>query len=71
MTLDEFKLLLTALEPGKAAHVPYDVFETLFPPGADDDGARGRAYAFAEVNGCVIEHRPNDREVLFAKPVLA
>jgi hypothetical protein len=71
MTLDEFKLLLTALQPGKAVHVPYDIFETLFPPGAEDDGARGRAFGFAETNGCVIEHRANDREVLFVKPASA
>jgi hypothetical protein len=71
MTLDEFQLLLTALQPGKAAHVPYDIFEILFPPGAEDDGARSRAYAFAEASGCVIEHRANDREVLFVKPTSA
>jgi hypothetical protein len=71
MTLDEFRLLLTALQPGKAAHVPYDIFETLFPPGAEDDGARGRAYACAEANGCVIEYRANDREILFVKPASA
>jgi hypothetical protein len=55
MTLDEFKVTLAGLPPGKAAHVPYDVYETLFAPGKPDDGARNE---FAKANGCVIENRP-------------
>jgi hypothetical protein len=55
MTLDEFKVTLAGLPPGKAAHVPYDVYETLFAPGEPDDGARNE---FAKANGCVIENRP-------------
>jgi hypothetical protein len=67
MTLDEFKATLLTLPPGKAAHVPYEIYEMLFPPGEPDEGARGRAYDFARANGCVIENRQKDREVLFVK----
>lgn len=67
MTLDEFGAALTSLPPGKAAHVPYDIYEILFPPGEPDDGARGRAYDFAKHHSCIIENRPRSREVLFVK----
>jgi hypothetical protein len=67
MTLDELKATLSNLPVGKAAHVPYDVYEMLFPPGEPDESARARAYAFAKASGCVIENRANAREVLFVK----
>jgi hypothetical protein len=67
MSLDEFRLPLTDLRPGKAAHVPYDVFSIMFPPGVEDDGAKVRAYDFAKANGCVVEHRASDQEVLFVR----
>jgi hypothetical protein len=67
MTLDEFAATLMSLPPGNAAHVPYDIYEVLFPPGEPDDGARGRAYDFAKDHGCIIENRPSGREVLFVK----
>jgi hypothetical protein len=68
MTLDELRSLLGGLSPGKAAHISYDVYELLFPPGEPDQGARARAYEFAKSNGCVIDHRSAKREVLFVKP---
>lgn len=68
MTIDEFKTTLADLQPGKAAHVPYEIFEQLFPPGIEDDGAKDRAYKLARASGCVIDHRANSREVLFVRP---
>lgn len=68
MTLGEFGSTLRQLTPGKAAHVPYDIYEELFPPGEPDQNARARAYEFAKANGCVIDNRPKQREVLFVKP---
>jgi hypothetical protein len=68
MTLEEFKTTLTNLQPGKAADVPYEIYDTLFPPGEPDQGAREKAYNFAKACGCVIDNRPKDREVLFVKP---
>ena len=68
MTLDDFKATLMQLAPGKAAHVPYDVYKEIFPPGEPDQGARATAFDFAKANGCVIEHRPQQREVLFVRP---
>lgn len=68
MTLDDFRERLAELAPGQAAHVPYEIYEGLFPPGEPDQGARGRAYEFAKANGCVIDNRPGNREVLFVKP---
>jgi hypothetical protein len=68
MTLDDFRATLIKLAPGKAAHVPYEIFEGLFPPGVEDDIARGQAYQFAKSCGCGIEHRANACEVLFIKP---
>jgi hypothetical protein len=67
MTLEDFKGTLTALQRGNAAHVNYEMFEILFPPGIEDDGAKDRAYKFAKGCGCVIEHCANDRDVLFVK----
>jgi hypothetical protein len=71
MTLEEFKATLTALPPGKAAHVPYEIYEAFFPPGEPDQGAREAAYNFAKACGCIIDNRAKDREVLFVKPATA
>jgi hypothetical protein len=68
MTLEEFKTTLAALEVGKAAHVPYEIFADLFPPGGEDDDAKDRAYKLAKECGCIIEHRARSREVLFVRP---
>lgn len=68
-SLGDFRTKLTGLAPGKAAQVPYEIFEELFSPGVEDDGAKERAYKFARECGCVIDHRPGTREVLFVKPV--
>ena len=57
MTLEEFKATLTALPPGKAAHVPYEIYEAFFPPGEPDQGAREAAYNFAKACGCIIDNR--------------
>jgi hypothetical protein len=67
MSLDEFKSMLAGLAPGKAAHVNYEMFDILFPPGVEDDGAKGRAYDLAKEHGCIIEHRARNREVVFVK----
>jgi hypothetical protein len=67
MTLEEFKSTLAGLAPGKAAHVNYEMFEVLFPPGVEDDAAKERARKFAKEHGCAIAHRAHDREVLFVR----
>ena len=54
-------------EPGQCAAVPYEIFEVLFPPGAEDDSSKVAAYTFAKAHGCVIDHQPHKREVLFVK----
>jgi hypothetical protein len=59
--------MLATLQPGKAVHVPYQAFAELFPPGVEDDGAKGRAYDLAKRHGCVIENRKSTEEVLFVK----
>ena len=69
MTLDQFIITLRQLKPGQAAHAPYEIYAELFPPGEPDQDARARAYEFAKANGCVIDNRPAQREVLFVKPV--
>jgi hypothetical protein len=68
VTLDDLNGILAELVPGKAAHVPYEVYEILFPPGEPDQDARLRALIFAKASGCVIENRAGNREVLFLKP---
>jgi hypothetical protein len=68
VTLDEFQTTLKDLAPGQAAHIPYDIYEELFPPGEPDQDARVRAYKFAKANGCKIDNRTAQREVLFVKP---
>jgi hypothetical protein len=67
MTLDEFGATLRLLTPGQAAHASYDLYAELFPPGEPDQDARARAFEFAKANGCVIDNRPRQREVLFVK----
>lgn len=59
--------MLSNLASGKAAHLNYEIFEILFPPGVEDDDAKDRAYRFATECGCAIEHRSKSREVLFVK----
>src|SRR4051812_35964497 len=44
MTLDEFEDVLKQLTPGQGAHVPYDTYRALFPPGEPNATARARAY---------------------------
>jgi hypothetical protein len=48
MTVSEFRIVLRELPADQAAHVPYEVFAELFPPGEPDDDARERAYRFAK-----------------------
>lgn len=67
MTLGEFQKTLAGLLPGKCAEVPYEIFEQLFPPGIEDDRAKGAAYAFAKASGCVIDHQAHKLAVLFVK----
>jgi hypothetical protein len=68
MTLDEFEDVLKQLTPGQGAHVPYDTYRELFPPGEPDATARARAYEFARSHSCQIESHPNERVVVFYKP---
>ena len=64
---NEFKQTLITLEPGLCAVVPYEIFGDLFPPGVKDDGAKQAAYSFAMAHGCVIDHQPHKRRVVFVK----
>ena len=68
MTLDEFDHVLKQLTPGQEAHVSYDAYRELFPPGEPDAAARALAYAFARSHSCQIENHPNERVVVFYKP---
>jgi hypothetical protein len=38
-----------------------------FPPGVEDDRAKGAAYDFAKASGCVIHHQAHKLAVLFVK----
>jgi len=67
MTLDEFEDVLKQLTPGQGAHVPYDTYRALFPPGEPNATARARAYEFARSHSCQIESHPNERVVVFYK----
>jgi hypothetical protein len=67
MNKNDFKQTLVELVPGQCAAVPYEIFEDLFPPGVEDDGAKQLAYTFAKAHGCVIDHQQHKREVLFVK----
>jgi hypothetical protein len=68
MTLEEFENVLKQLTPGQGAHLPYDTYQQLFPPGEPDETARARAYGFARSHSCQIENHSNDRVVVFYKP---
>ncbi|WP_425418677.1 hypothetical protein [Oricola indica] len=65
MTLQEFKDLLNTIEPGSGAGVPCTIFADLFPPGVDDDKAKGAAYKVAQAYGLKIENRPDANSVWF------
>ena len=67
MDRNEFKQTLLAMEPRQSAVVPYEIFDDLFPPGVADDSAKGAAYPFAMAHGCVIDHQPDKREVIFVR----
>jgi hypothetical protein len=68
MTLDEFEGVLRQLQPGQGAHLSYDTYRELFPPGEPDEAARSRAYEFARSHSCQIENHPNERVMVFYKP---
>ena len=67
MDKNDFRQTLIELVPGQCDAVPYEIFEDLFPPGVEDDGAKQSAYTFAMAHGCVIDYQPHKREVLFVK----
>jgi hypothetical protein len=68
MTLAELETTLKQLRPGEGAHIPYEMFAELFPPGEPDEQARVRAYEFARASSCQIENHFNDQVVVFYKP---
>jgi hypothetical protein len=43
------------------------MFDLVFPPGVEDDGAKDTAYRLAKAHGCVIRHVASRREVSFVK----
>ena len=55
------------MKAGQYARMPYDVFEVLFPPGKEDDGAKEAASKFAKANGCRIENKQSDGAVWFVR----
>jgi hypothetical protein len=67
MDKNDFKQTLLQLEPGQCLVVPYEIFEGLFPPGIEDDASKEACYTFAMAYGCVVDHQPHKREVLFVK----
>lgn len=67
MDKTDFKKTLIELEPGQCAVVPYEIFADFFPPGVEDDTAKASSYTFAMAHGCVIDHQPHKREVVFVK----
>lgn len=69
MTLDELAAVLKDLPPGKSAGIHHDVYAELWPPGEPDQNARAQCYEFAKSLGCAIDNRPNERTVLFVKPI--
>jgi hypothetical protein len=68
-TLDELKAALKRMKREDVGHMHYDSYADLFPPGKTDKGARAKAIAFANANGCRIEFRPMDPQVMFIKSV--
>ena len=68
MTITELENTLRNLKAGQAATLNYEMFELVFPPGVEDDRMKEVVYQFAKSNGCVIDHRPDRREVNFVKP---
>jgi hypothetical protein len=48
MPLEGFKETCRRLAPGNAAHLNYETFENLSPPGVENDSAKERAYKFAK-----------------------
>lgn len=67
MTLDDLAKALGEMPKGKFAHVPYEIYEELFPPGEPDQNARAACANFARANECRIENKPQERAVWFVK----
>ena len=67
MTLDDLAAELRDMPKGKYAHIPYEIYEELFPPGEPDQRARAACYDFAEANGCTVENHPQARVVMIVK----
>ena len=70
LTRDVLKSYLLEMPRGHIFDLTYKLFADVFPPGEPDQDARLRALTFAKANGCVIENRAGNREVLFLKPGL-
>lgn len=67
MDEEQFETALAEVRPGQYAELPYEIFETLFPPGVQSDDAKDAAYAYAKARGFRIEHRPDLRAVWFVR----
>lgn len=67
MTLDDLKHSLDKTQPGQFAAINYDLYAMLFPPGEPDARAREACYNFARQHGCLIENKPELKEVWFVK----
>jgi hypothetical protein len=66
MTLDDLKATLSSMPRGQAVHVPTKCTSCYFRP-VSPTKMHARGDEFVKANGCVIENRPNSREVLFVK----
>jgi len=56
MTLDDLHDLMCGLSVGQTCSLHLDVYQLLFPPGEPDQGARVKAFKFAQTRGCEIQN---------------
>lgn len=67
VTLDDLTTQLRDMPKGKYAHIPYEIYEQLWPPGEPDQRARAACFDFAKANGCRVENKPEERAVWIVK----
>lgn len=67
VTREDIAEQLSALAPGKAAGISYEVYADLWPPGEPSEDARAACHAFAKAHGCRIKNETSDQSIWFIK----
>jgi hypothetical protein len=66
-TIDELRIILDGLWPGRKAGLRREDYAGLFAPDEPDDDRGGPARQFARTVGCSMSHDPKAETIWFEK----